>query len=288
VAINAIDWPTASTPSYTPDIEDDYNAQNENLERVVRGYNGINLTNWTTGTTAPQVEAGSVIEANGVLYDITTDTSISITGSADTYYLYLDVSGPDFDWLTTAPTWSDTLQGWYSSTDRFTGHIVEWDGASAFENKTSYVDNKKESEWLNNGVFDVTANITGSKDFRGLKTRDAKIEKGLECYALMTDQASNASTEKFFLRIITRDGTLDGGGGATANHGLSNLTLNKIASISGSIYDASAGRAYDLAHAGYVYITATQIVVTTSGTYANDEFSIVMLLKTSSATEWGI
>lgn len=144
MAISKVDFPTASTPEYTPDIETDYNAQNENIERVVRGYNGVSLTNWDTSTTAPQVASGSVIETNGVLYDVTGAETISTTGaSSGTVYLVFDDSSgaEEFVWSSVAPTWSDTLNGWYVSGDRFTGHYCEWDGATSFSEKKQYLGN---------------------------------------------------------------------------------------------------------------------------------------------------
>lgn len=136
MAINKVDWPTASTPVYTPDIETDYNAQNEILERLAKG-ESITLTNWDATTTAPDVAAGSLIEANGVFYDVTTDTSIGVTGaSPGTNYLTFDDTSPyAFEWVDTAPTWSDTLNGWYVSGDRALGHQCEWDGSTAFSDK---------------------------------------------------------------------------------------------------------------------------------------------------------
>ena len=142
MAINKIDWPTASTPSYTPDIETDYNSQNDNIEAGTGGYNAISLTNWDDSSTAPQVVAGSIIESNKVYYQTSTNTAIGTTGaSAGTIYLIFNDTSPySFEWVDTAPTWSATLNGWYISGDRFTGNVCTWDGASSYTAKYTWID----------------------------------------------------------------------------------------------------------------------------------------------------
>ena len=136
MAINKINWPTASSPTYTPDIETDYNAQNENLERVIRGYNAVTLTNWDNTTAIPEVKAGSVIESNGVLYDVTTDTNIDTSvASAGTVWLCFDDYHNKFIWSNTVPTWSAGKNGWYIGTYRATLHRAEWDGSTSWTEK---------------------------------------------------------------------------------------------------------------------------------------------------------
>lgn len=152
MAITKIDFPTASTPSYTPVITTDYNNQNEYIERNSRGYNAVSLTNWDSTTTIPQVAAGSVIEINGSTWDITTNTDIDSSGAtAGTVYVYFDDSAPEFKFLDTAPAWSSTLNGWYLSGDRFTGYFMTWDGASSFSNKHQYVLNSNDGGALFSG-----------------------------------------------------------------------------------------------------------------------------------------
>ena len=144
MAIVKRDLPTASTPSYTPDIATDYNNQNAYLVGNAQGYNSISLTNWDSSTTKPQVAAGSAIEINGVVYDFTTATDIDTSGaSSGTIYLYFDDGTPEFKFLDTAPTWSATLNGWYNSGDRFTGHMAFWNGVSMYLGK-KYARNKQD------------------------------------------------------------------------------------------------------------------------------------------------
>ena len=136
MAIVKREFPTASTPSYTPTLAGDYNKQNEYLEGNARGKNAISLTNWDGTTTKPQIAAGSFIEINGAIWDFTTDTDIDTSGaSTGVIYVYFDDATPEFIFLDTAPTWSATLNGWYTSGDRATGHLMTWDGANAYSDK---------------------------------------------------------------------------------------------------------------------------------------------------------
>jgi len=135
MAIDKIDFPTSGTPS----LPTDYTNQNENLERTVRATEFVSLTNWDDGSSAPEVIVGSVVESNGILYDvITANEAISTTGaSAGIVYLKFDdtASAEEFVWTNTAPTWSATLNGWYISGDKCTGHRCRWDGSTLYTDK---------------------------------------------------------------------------------------------------------------------------------------------------------
>lgn len=88
------------------------------------GKHNLTLTNYDN-TTAPEIAAGSVIEVNGALYEFTANTVISGSPSDGTVYIYFVPSGdPDPDirtatltptYTNTAPTWSDSKQGWYGT-----------------------------------------------------------------------------------------------------------------------------------------------------------------------------
>lgn len=142
MSINLVTWPTPSTPIDVPDIETDYNAQNENLEQSVRGYIGVSLSNWDGTTTAPQVLSGSAVEASGAFYQLDSNETIETSGATSgTVYLTFDDTSPyAFKWVNTTPTWQAALNGWYVGGDRFTGHECVWDGASSFTYKTAWID----------------------------------------------------------------------------------------------------------------------------------------------------
>lgn len=154
MAIIKREFPTAGTPS----LPTDYDRQNEYIERNAKGGHAVSLTNWDTGTTKPQIAAGSVVEANGILWDVTTDTDIDTSGaSTGTIYVYFDDTVPEFKFLDTAPTWSATLNGWYVSGDRFTGHLMTWDGASIFTEKREYSRNTQSGD-------DIVSTVDGNMD----------------------------------------------------------------------------------------------------------------------------
>lgn len=143
MAIIKNEFPTSGVPT----VPTDYSYQNEYIERNSRGYNAVSLTNWDGTTTKPQIAAGSVIEINGASWDITTATDIDTSGATSgTIYLYFDDGTPEFKFLDTAPTWSDTLNGWYTSGDRFTGHLITWDGSSSYTKKREYARNTQSGD----------------------------------------------------------------------------------------------------------------------------------------------
>ena len=153
MSIAKLEHATASTPSYTPSIATDYNNQNAYILRNARGYNAISLTNWDSGTTKPQIAAGSAIEINGATYAISTNTDIdTAAASAGTIYVYFDDGVPEFKFLDTAPTWSATLNGWYTSGDRFTGHLMTWDGASSYTVKSKYRSDEQDGDEITVGA----------------------------------------------------------------------------------------------------------------------------------------
>lgn len=147
-----ISTPNASTPTYTPEIEIDYNNQNENIFTMFRGYTGISLTEWaSSNTTKPEVGAGSVLEVGGALYEFKTQEAISVgSASAGTVYVVFSASSNTLYLTNTAPAWSITYNGWYDTTvtDRYTGHIMTWDGATTYTVKSELVINNQTGNLL--------------------------------------------------------------------------------------------------------------------------------------------
>jgi hypothetical protein len=68
-----------------------------------------------TDTTVPAIAAGSKIEVNGALFSSATETAITGSPSDGVVYIYIDPSGPSAVFTNTAPTWSDSKQGWYGT-----------------------------------------------------------------------------------------------------------------------------------------------------------------------------
>lgn len=95
------------------------------------GKNMISMTNWDGGTLAPSVAAGSIIEIGGSLAYFETE---QLPGGIATgiNYLKFTVSGTTVTpvWTLTAPTWDAAKGGWYSGSDRYSGHVVLVSGSS--------------------------------------------------------------------------------------------------------------------------------------------------------------
>jgi len=86
------------------------------LDKTFKGQHQVSLTNYNT-TAESQVAAGSVIEIGGALYNF--DSNELITGSPSDGTVYI-MAVPSGDIVTcaytnTAPTWSDSKQGWYGT-----------------------------------------------------------------------------------------------------------------------------------------------------------------------------
>lgn len=110
----------------------DYSISDTNIEtlmlttdQIFKGKCECTLTEMDT-TTVPEIAAGSYIEVNGTLFKFDSDESISTTDPvtsstvADgTVYIMIvpstDTCAAAF--TATAPTWSDSKQGWYGTGD---------------------------------------------------------------------------------------------------------------------------------------------------------------------------
>ena len=107
-------------------VDSDILALQLTTDKTFKGYHQLTLTNYDN-TTVPAIAAGSAIECNGALYKFDTEEAISTTDPvtsaavADgTVYICII---PSTDTCTaaftaTAPTWSDSKQGWYGTGDQ--------------------------------------------------------------------------------------------------------------------------------------------------------------------------
>ena len=101
----------------------DYNIGDANIQSVMltldkayKGLHQVSLTNYDT-TAESQIAAGSVVENNGALYQFTSNESITGSPSDGTVYIRLVPAGDTItaEYTNTAPTWSDSKQGWYGT-----------------------------------------------------------------------------------------------------------------------------------------------------------------------------
>jgi len=132
------------------------------LDKTFKGQHQVSLTNYDT-TAESQVAAGSVIEIGGALYKFDSNESITGTPSDGTVYIMAVPSGDSVTcaYTNTAPTWSDSKQGWYGT------------GATANNRYLEFVLFKTLTVWNYKRLFDIDARnnffkkpliITGSAD----------------------------------------------------------------------------------------------------------------------------
>jgi len=114
----------------------------DQFETLKKGDMPLSLTNWDSSSTVPAIAAGSAIEFAGAVLRYPAETPIAPTGgtSAGTQYVFVEASGAAF-MSEILPIWNNELNGWYTanSTERYTGHMMDWDGADAYTNKTSFI-----------------------------------------------------------------------------------------------------------------------------------------------------
>lgn len=86
------------------------------LDKTFKGLHQVSLTNYDN-TSESQIAAGSVVENNGALYQFTSNEPITGSPSDGTVYIRLVPAGDTItaEYTNTAPTWSDTKQGWYGT-----------------------------------------------------------------------------------------------------------------------------------------------------------------------------
>ena len=123
----------------------DYNIGDANIQSVMltldkayKGLHQVSLTNYDT-TAESQIAAGSVVECGGALFKFDSNESITGSPSDGTVYIRLVPSGDTItaEYTSTAPTWSDTKQGWYGTggdaNKRYLNFILTKTGAVWFK-----------------------------------------------------------------------------------------------------------------------------------------------------------
>ena len=115
-------------------VDSDILALQLTTDKTFKGYHQLTLTEYDT-TTVPAIAAGSAIECNGALYKFDTEEAISTTDPvtsatvADgTVYVCIvpDTTTATAAFTATAPTWSDSKQGWYGAGDQANYRYAEF------------------------------------------------------------------------------------------------------------------------------------------------------------------
>ncbi len=108
------------------------------INKSYKGKSEITLSNYDNDT-APAVKVGSTFDCNGAIYLVETsdETPSGYSGiTNDTmFYLVFDVSALGFVYTETAPTWSDSKQGWYNGNDRYFFSMYKDSGGTLYQQK---------------------------------------------------------------------------------------------------------------------------------------------------------
>jgi len=141
----------------------------ETLDTQRYGYHAISLTNYDN-TTKPAIAAGSKVEINGALFKFDSEEAISGTPSDGSVYILLSPSGDSVtaSFTNTAPTWSDSKQGWYgtggNANYRYANFIMTKSGAS-YSDKRFYPQDPETKPML--ALLDTDNFLTQSIDTNG-------------------------------------------------------------------------------------------------------------------------
>ncbi len=153
-------------------------AMMKTLNLAYKGKSDITLSNYDNDT-APDVKVGSVFDCNGSIFEVTSsdETPSGYSGIAnDTmFYLIYSVSLNEFIYTATAPTWSDSKQGWYDGNNRYfyvlaKSTLIPYGGKIPYTN----IDGKYKALYSFEG-------LTGDYAFQSLKDYIPNNTDAVEC-----------------------------------------------------------------------------------------------------------
>lgn len=124
--------------------DNNFTSFQETLDTTRRGKSSITLSNYDNDS-APVVKVGSWFESAGALLEVVssdeTPTGYGSVATSSEFWLYFDSTAtttPYFYYDDTAPTWSNSKQGWYSSTvanDRALFSMYKDSGGTLYQEK---------------------------------------------------------------------------------------------------------------------------------------------------------
>jgi len=164
------------------------------IEKQRLGYQAISLTNFASDTLEPAIAAGSKVEIGGALYEFASDEALTgwsgIANSSDVY-IHLTVSGSSVtaSFSTTAPTWDDAKQGWYSGAVRVIGGLYK-DGSGNYARKWLYEEKQVASvKRYGNGTVEFTGALYGAVEVDGSLSVSTTVTGGTGMVAGTGNQA---------------------------------------------------------------------------------------------------
>ncbi len=164
-------------------------AMMETLNITYKGKSEVTLSNYDNDT-APDVKAGSVFDCNGAIFSVTNsdETPSGYSGIANDTMFYLIYSAGlnEFIYTATAPTWSDSKQGWYEGNNRYFFSMYKDSGGTLYQKKAMILK-------ISNSLIDGD-----------IKTNSALIPAsgiGVSEYITLSGQASSLAYDKFSKHI---------------------------------------------------------------------------------------
>jgi hypothetical protein len=167
----------------------------------------------------PQIAAGSLCEIGGALYEFASLESITgLSGIANSSQIYtrLTVSGASVtaSGTITAPTWSDSKQGFYTGSDRVIGGMYK-DASGNYTKKWFY--EEKQGFWLKrygDGTIEVLGAVTLTGGVTGAVAASGAISGASAAISgIITANGGNAKISNTPGAYTTA--TFPGGGGGT-------------------------------------------------------------------------
>jgi len=188
----------------------DYSKLSDAQTQTYKGKAEITISNYDNDS-APDVKVGSVFENNGTLFIVDsadiTPTGYSGISNSTTFYLYYDESAGTFIYSSTAPTWSDSKQGWYNGNDRAFFSMYKDSGGTLYQHKNIITNDKIRIKRYSLGSWnmDTLDNIHKDLDELGLSAFSDIITANVIIYGDLSNTAYPFINK-------TQSNCLDGGG----------------------------------------------------------------------------
>jgi len=209
------------------------------ITQILTGKSEISFSNMT-GTSEPKLQAGGIVEVNGVLYSASAEksnTGWSGIANSTQAYLYAVITSDNIvpTWSTTAPTWSDAKNGWYESGTTKKCMLTSYKDASGNYTLKRFLPQKKDStvhgietitsgsgNWtVPVGVTQIKATIVGAGGGGGAPTIDDGDDGGDTVFNGVTASGGNGGHEAYqagngLSGHASHDGLVAGNGGMGA------------------------------------------------------------------------
>ena len=246
-------------------------------DKTFKGYHQLTLTEYDT-TTVPAIAAGSAIECNGALYKFDTEEAISTTDPvtsatvADGTVYVCIVPGTTTctaAFTATAPTWSDSKQGWYGTggqaNHRYSEYVI-------YKSSTSYSKQKRVNP-RSNEIQPLTKTVVSARLSANQNSTSESMTVIFNSEILDTNSEYDVSNGKFTAKY---SGYYLFGGIIAISNSSANPGLNVLKN--GSQYPGSVA-SWSAAMSGNPFLNFSFILYLIPGDYI--ELSVMCLMDTS-------